>query len=74
MGTGGRGCHAVLPGAGFGNHTAFAHPQGEERLAERVVDLVGARVIQILALEPDLCAAALLGQPAGERRRYGKKE
>ena len=37
----------------------------------RVVDLVGAGVVEVFALEPDLGAAALLGQPLGEVERGG---
>ena len=60
----GRG-HAVLAGAGFGDHAVLAHPHGQQRLAERVVDLVGAGVIQVFALEIDLGAAGMLGSAAG---------
>src|SRR5439155_23139670 len=35
-------------------------------LAEHVVDLVGAGVTEVLALEVDARAAALLGEPLGE--------
>ena len=66
VGTGGGGGHAVLAGAGLGDHALLAHPQREQGLAERVVDLVGAGVVQVLALEPDLGAAALLAQPLGD--------
>ena len=38
-----RGRHAVLAGAGLGDHPGLAEPPGEQRLAERVVDLVRAR-------------------------------
>ena len=65
MGTGGGGGDAVLAGAGFGDHAALAHPQREQRLAERVVDFVGAGVVEVFALEPDLSAAALLAQSLG---------
>ena len=47
-GTGRGGGHAVLAGAGLGDHALLAHPQREQRLAERVVDLVGAGVIRDL--------------------------
>ena len=71
VGTGGGGGDAVLAGAGFGDHALLAHPQREQRLAERVVDFVRAGVIEVFALEPDLRAAALLAEPLGmiERRR-----
>ena len=48
----GRG-HAVLPGARFGDHAALAHAPGQQRLADAVVHLVGAGVVQILPLEVD---------------------
>ncbi len=75
VGTRGRGRHAVLPGAGLGNHPPLAHPHREQRLAERVVDLVGAGVVQVFALELNLRPAALLGQPLGkvQRRRPADK-
>jgi hypothetical protein len=42
--------HAVLAGAGLRDDPGLAHPPREQRLAERVVDLVGAGVEQVLAL------------------------
>ena len=53
---GGRG-HAVLAGAGLGDDARLAHAPGEQRLADGVVDLVRAGVVQVLALEADLRAA-----------------
>ena len=50
---GGRRGHAVLAGAGLGDHAGLAHALGEQRLAEHVVDLVGAGVAEVLALEQD---------------------
>ena len=58
----------MLAGAGFGNHPAFAHAEGQHRLAERVVDFVGAGVIQILALQIDLRPPAL-AEPLGVIQR-----
>ena len=63
---------AVLAGAGLGDDAALAQPPGEQRLADGVVDLVRAGVVQILALQPDPRAAtsariSALGQV--ERRR-----
>ena len=49
--------HAVLAGARFGDDAPLAHALGEQRLAERVVDLVRAGVRQILALQEDARAA-----------------
>ena len=47
---GGRG-HAVLAGAGLGDQPRLAHALGQQRLAEHVVDLVRAGVVEVLALE-----------------------
>ena len=58
---GGR-CDAVLPRARLGDDAALAEPDGEERLADRVVDLVCAGVEQVLALEQ-----ALAFRPARSR-------
>ena len=48
-----RGRDAVLAGAGLGDHPGLAQAAGQERLAEGVVDLVGAGVGEVLALEVD---------------------
>src|SRR6185369_7183619 len=53
---------AVLAGAGLGNDAGLAHPFGQQPLAETVVDLVRAGVAEVLALDPDLRAAELLGK------------
>ena len=66
---GGGGGHAVLAGAGLGDHPLLAHQPGEQALAEGVVDLVRAGVEQVLALEEDAGAAQLLGQALGEVER-----
>ena len=65
---GGRG-HAVLAGAGLGDHPRLAHPLGQQGLAEHVADLVGAGVVEVLALEQERRADAARG--AGGRRRAG---
>jgi hypothetical protein len=45
----GRG-NTVLSGAGFGDNPRFAHPPGQQYLADGIVDLVRAGVIQVLTL------------------------
>ena len=46
-----RGGDAVLAGAGLRDDPGLAEPPREQRLAERVVDLVGAGVGEVLALQ-----------------------
>ncbi len=48
----------------------FPHAPRQQGLPERVVDLVGARVVQVLPLEVYFCAIQLLREPCGmvERR------
>ncbi len=48
---GGRG--AVLAGAGLGDDALLAHAAREERLTQAIVQLVGAEVVEVLALEQD---------------------
>ena len=68
--------HAVLAGAGLGDDARLAEVLREQRLADRVVDLVRARVVQVLALEEDLRATPLLAQALGriQRRRTADVE
>ncbi len=61
----------MLAGAGFGDDALLAHAAGEQGLAERVVDLVGAGVEQVFALEVDLRAAEVFGEALGEVERCG---
>ena len=49
----GRG-DAVLARAGFGDDALLAHAPREQNLAEHVVDLVRAGVVELVALEIDL--------------------
>ena len=63
--------HPVLAGPGLGDDPGLAHPPGQQHLAERVVELVGAGVDEVLALEPDLGTGAVGGQPPGPGQRGG---
>lgn len=65
----GGGGHAVHAGAGLGDDAFLAHAPGQEDLADAVVDLVRAGMVQLLALEVDLRPAAVLGQALGEVQR-----
>ena len=66
-----RGRDAVLARAGFGDDAALAHPDGEQRLPERVVDLVRAGMREIFALQEDPRAAGRRREPRRfvDRRR-----
>ena len=61
----------MLAGAGLGDDAPLAHAAGEQRLAERVVDLVRAGVREVFALQEDAGAAERLAQAPRfvERRR-----
>src|SRR4051794_27581541 len=52
----GRG-DAMLAGAGLGDEPGLANAPGDERLAEHVVDLVRAGVVEVFPLEDDAGAA-----------------
>src|SRR5262249_15559820 len=56
-------------GARLRDHACLLHARGEQRLPQHVVHFVGAGVTQVLALEPDARAAAVLGQPRREVQR-----
>jgi hypothetical protein len=57
-----RGRNAMLARAGLGDDALLAHAAREQNLAEHVVDLVRAGVIELFALEINLRAAEMLGQ------------
>ena len=63
--------HAVLAGAGFGDQPGLAHPRGQQRLADGVVDFVRAGVVEVLALEMDLRTAELPAPARGVVERGG---
>ena len=68
-GAGGGGRDAMLARARLGDDPRLAHAAGEQDLAEHVVDLVRAGVVQLVALEIDLRPAEALGEPLGEIER-----
>ena len=71
QGAGRRGRDTVLPGTGFRDDSPLAHAHREERLPERVVDLVRAGVREVLTLQEDARAPEACREPRGlvERRR-----
>ena len=62
----GGGGHAVLAGAGLGDDAFFAHAFGKQALADGVVDLVSAGVVEVFALEIDPGSANFFGKPSRE--------
>ena len=60
-----------LAGAGFGDDARLAHAQREQDLAEAIVDLVRAGVVELVTLEVDFRRAEVLGQALGEIERRG---
>ena len=61
--------HAVLACACLGNDALFAHTAGEDDLAQYVVDLMRACVVQLVTLEIDFCTAKLFGRAGGVIQR-----
>jgi hypothetical protein len=67
----------VLAGAGLGDDARLAEPPREQHLADAVVDLVRAGVVEVLALEEDppatdrRQAAARRSAASGGRRSRG---
>ena len=68
---GGRGRDAVLAGPGLGDDPDLAEPPRQQRLAERVVDLVGTGVGEVLALEVQPEAGDPRGASAGPAEARG---
>ena len=68
---GGRCANAVLPGARLGYDTFFVHAFRKQTLTQGVIDLVRARMRQVLALKIDLRAAEPFAQaPRVADRRW----
>ena len=62
--------HPVMPCAGLRHQRRLAHILGQQRLSQRIIDLVRPGMQQILPLEPEL-DAQLLGKTRTERQRRG---
>ena len=69
-GDGGRG-DPVLASAGLGDDPGLAQMLGQQGLADGVVDLVRAGVVEVFSLEPDLRPTPGLGQPLAMVERAG---
>ena len=65
----GRSGNAMLPGPRLGDDPALTEPRCEQDLPDRVVDLVRARVAEVLALEHDLPALRCEALGLVQRRR-----
>lgn len=65
QGTNGCGSHTMLAGTGLCNDTCLAHLLSHEDLTYRIVDLMGAGVVQVLALQVKL-TVVFLAHPLGE--------
>ena len=65
----GGGGHAVLAGTGLRDHPLLAHTDRQQRLAERIVDLVRSGVSEIFSLQVDLRPACIIGEALGEGQR-----
>ena len=63
--TDGGGGHAVLAGAGLGDDARLAHAPRQHGLADDVVDLVRAGVVEVFALQVDLRAPQLAAGAGG---------
>src|SRR6185312_12155823 len=63
------GGDAVLARAGLGDDAGLAHALGQQNLAQAIVDLVRAGVIEVFALEINLRSPEMLGEARGEIKR-----
>ncbi|KAG1283620.1 hypothetical protein G6F64_014344 [Rhizopus arrhizus] len=60
----------VLAGAGFCNDARLSHPSGQQDLAQAVVDLVRAGVVEVFPLQED-AGPQLFADCAGMEQRAG---
>src|SRR5205807_5033966 len=65
----GSGGDAVLSRAGFSDNTILAHAPREQRLSDRVIDLMRAGVQKVFALQVNLCATGMCSQALRVKQR-----
>ena len=65
-GADGGGGGAMLSGAGLGDDALLAHADGEQGLANDVIDLMSASVEHVLTFQVDAGAAGVFGQRLGK--------
>lgn len=63
--------HAMLPGARFRNDALLAHVLGEKAFTHAVVELVGARMVQVLPLQVNLGGTQVAGKAFAMVNRSG---
>ncbi len=61
----------MLAGPGLGDDAGLPHTFCKENLPESVVDLMRARVVELISFEVDLGAAERLGETLGKVQRAG---
>src|SRR3546814_16415415 len=66
--------NAVLARTCFRDDPGLAHASGQQDLADAIIDLVCAGVIQFFTLEINLCAAQFLGQSLGKIKGIGSAD
>ena len=54
----------------FSDDSFFAHPQGQKRLTEGIIDFVSTGVVQILALQPNAWATIIAAVMGGQSFRF----
>ena len=59
----------MLTGSGFGDDSFLAHSLSQQNLTHRVVDLVGAGVVEVFAFEINSGSAAVFGQSLSKVER-----
>ena len=71
LGADGGGGHAVLAGAGLGDDARLAQSPCEQDLAQGVVDLVAARVVEVFTFQPDVGSADVRREPVRQVQAAG---